>query len=202
MFAGARITAQDKRKAYTVAGAFFTDCIQPYVTDQSNTITFERASVTKRGQWLGQFLHEMGWRNAGEVDYEADKDISDLPVVNYNEDAANWRKTVAQWRSIVPELCEPVHSFLLMLPKTAGWEEAFLAATGMPAVKRTEESGRSTRVNVEEVHADHDDGAIYPRRHVGRRWDLLWEQFSTGSRKQVHECLAVLLESARHTAPR
>ena len=111
MFAGPRLTTQDKRRAYTVAGAFFTDCIQPFITDTSNATVFDRASVTKRGQWLGQLLHEMGWRNQGDADFLPDRDIEDLPIVDYTVDASNWRKNIPQWRSIVPELCEPVHSF-------------------------------------------------------------------------------------------
>jgi hypothetical protein len=59
----------DKRKAYTVAGSFWSDTVQPFITDPANKTIFERASVTKRAQWLGQLLHELGWRNSGEVDF-------------------------------------------------------------------------------------------------------------------------------------
>ena len=59
MFAGQRRSPGDKRKAYTVAGAFWTDTVQPFITDPANKTIFERASVTKRAQWLGQLLHEL-----------------------------------------------------------------------------------------------------------------------------------------------
>ena len=76
MFAGQRRSPGDKRKAYTVAGAFWTDTVQPFITDPANRTIFERASVTKRAQWLGQLLHELGWRNTGEVDFVPEKDIA------------------------------------------------------------------------------------------------------------------------------
>eukprot|EP01047_Picozoa_sp_COSAG01_P013716 COSAG01_NODE_651_length_14494_cov_37.478119_7_plen_407_part_00 len=132
MFAGQRRSPGDKRKAYTVAGAFWTDTVLPFVTDPANKTIFERASVTKRAQWLGQLLHELGWRNTGEVDFVPEKDIENLPVLDFDVDAVNWRKNVAQWRSIVPELSEPVHSFLLLISQDVGFADAFFRATGMP----------------------------------------------------------------------
>ena len=98
MLAGPRASGADKKKALKVAGAFWTQCIQPYIKNQTSMTTFERASVTRRGWWLGSLLHEMGYRHREAEDFVEGKDISDLPVIDYNEDAANWRKSVAQWR--------------------------------------------------------------------------------------------------------
>jgi hypothetical protein len=117
MLGGARTTNADKRKALTVGGAFFTDCIIPYVTNQDSLTTINRASVTRRGWWLGLLLDNMGYKLPGHADFDAEKNIEDLPVIDYTMDAANWRKTVAHWRDIVPELCDPIHTFLLFLAR-------------------------------------------------------------------------------------
>eukprot|EP01049_Picozoa_sp_SAG25_P001730 SAG25_NODE_81_length_16694_cov_8.663332_20_plen_129_part_00 len=83
MLGGARTTNADKRKALTVGGAFFTDCIIPYVTNQDSLTTINRASVTRRGWWLGLLLDNMGYKLPGHADFDAEKNIEDLPVIDY-----------------------------------------------------------------------------------------------------------------------
>jgi hypothetical protein len=39
---GSRRSPQDKRKAYTVAGAFWSDTVQPFITDPANKTIFEQ----------------------------------------------------------------------------------------------------------------------------------------------------------------
>ena len=50
MLGGARLTNADKRKALTVGGAFFTDCIVPYITNKDSLSLSHQSAPGEKSQ--------------------------------------------------------------------------------------------------------------------------------------------------------
>jgi hypothetical protein len=131
MFAEDSTTVAEKNRALLVGGAFFYQVIVPAVANPTTKDFLMRGSPGQRARWLGFMCHAMGYRSdTAAADYDAAKDIANMPRMDYSAHPSNWRKAS---RNIDAELCDEVHSFLNGLTMMPDWAPAMLTATGQPA---------------------------------------------------------------------
>ena len=82
MCAGARTTELEKKRAYQIGAAFFTDLLLPLVSKPSTEAFIRRSSATQRAKWFGLVFNHLGYRRRGEEGYDETKDVDDLPQVD------------------------------------------------------------------------------------------------------------------------
>jgi hypothetical protein len=92
MFAEDSTTVAEKNRALLVGGAFFYQVIVPAVTNPTTKDFLMRGSPGQRARWLGGMCHAMGYRSdTAAADFDAAKDIANMPRMDYSIHPSNWR---------------------------------------------------------------------------------------------------------------
>ena len=91
MCAGTRTTELEKKRAYQIGAAFFTELFLPLVSEPATEAFIKRSSATQRAKWFGLVFNHLGYRREGEEGYDETKNVDDLPKVDTAANTSNWR---------------------------------------------------------------------------------------------------------------